>query len=212
MKLCKVPFCKNKRNAHGLCVTHQRRLRIYGDVNCGRPAPLPDRFCTMDGCNKPLFCRGLCQMHNWRVKNYGDALREPYEMKGCLVSGCLKKRKAHGLCALHLNRKKRGLPPHYSRQKLAKKRYRILTRPNHPLADNRGRILEHRMVLFNSMGGGRWPCFWCGTPLEWGVNLFVDHRNHDKQDNRLENLLPSCNSCNAGRTINNPRVRTSVYS
>lgn len=169
-------------------------------------------FCTIPGCVKPPCSRGLCQMHNWRLKHYGDPMREPYEPRLCSIAECGRKRKGRGLCSLHLGRQKRGLPFDYSPPVLAKKRYKMRMRPKHPLADRRGRVYEHRAVLFDCLSGGRLPCFWCGTPLEWLVNLFVDHLNHDRHDNRPENLVPSCNGCNAGRTSKNPRTRQSIYS
>ncbi len=211
MRFCSIPGCKNRHNAHGLCATHQRRLRVHCNLDRGRQPKLPPRFCTIPGCDKPLHNRGMCQMHCWRQKHYGDPLREPYQPKLCSVPGCGQKRKGHGLCPLHLCRKKKGLPLGYRKPTLARKRYKTLMRPDHPLADVRGRVAVHRMVLFDRVSGPL-PCFWCGGPLEWLKNLFVDHLNHDRHDNRPKNLVPACNGCNAGRTIKNPRIRQSVYS
>jgi hypothetical protein len=67
------------------------------------------------------------------------------------------------------------------------------------------------MVLFDRIKYARVPCFWCGKRLVFGDNLFVDHLNHDRHDNRVANLVPACNWCNAGRTRTNSKVRTSVY-
>jgi 5-methylcytosine-specific restriction endonuclease McrA len=77
--------------------------------------------------------------------------------------------------------------------------YRIHYKPDHPLADSNGRVFEHRMVLYEKIGLGIHLCHWCEDPLEWGVNLNVDHVNFKKLDNRVENLVPSCQSCNTLR-------------
>lgn len=46
--------------------------------------------------------------------------------------------------------------------------------PNHPLASKDGYVLEHRKVAFDA-----------GL---WFEGCFIHHKNHDKTDNRLENL------------------------
>lgn len=150
-------------------------------------------------------------MHAWRLRHHGNPLYEPYPPRVCALLGCARKCKGRGLCALHLNRMKSGIPLDYTPPKLARKRYRLVTRPAHPLADRRGRVYVHRMVLYDAVGGGRLPCYWCGAPLEWRGNLFVDHLNHDRHDNTPRNLVPACNGCNAGRTSKNSHVRQSVY-
>ncbi len=33
---------------------------------------MPDRTCTLDGCDKNLYCRGYCRMHHMRVLRHGD--------------------------------------------------------------------------------------------------------------------------------------------
>lgn len=59
----------------------------------------------------------------------------------------------------------------------------------------------HRVVLFDKIGYGPHLCFWCGRVLSWGgteaYSLHTDHMNGNKRDNRPQNLVPSCKSCNA---------------
>jgi hypothetical protein len=177
--------------------------------------------CSIEGCAKPRYAKnGYCQMHNWRLQTHGNPFYQRPTVL-CIVDGCGRKHSGNGLCALHRRRRARGLPLDYVRPRLPPKRYRLLKRKTHPLADKLGRVYEHRLALFDSMvatkaigagGGGRIPCFWCGRPVEWLVTLFVDHLNFDRHDNRPENLVPSCNGCNAGRTSANPRIRTSIYA
>lgn len=58
-------------------------------------------------------------------------------------------------------------------------------------------VLEHRKVLYDSIGSGIHPCHDCGELVEWGVDLRVEHLNWDRTDNRPENLAPVCSSCNS---------------
>jgi hypothetical protein len=53
--------------------------------------------------------------------------------------------------------------------------YVVLFRPGHPLANERGTVLEHRMILHDA-----------GIPIRPGYD--VHHRNGDKTDNGLDNL------------------------
>jgi hypothetical protein len=219
MKLCTVPGCKNKFNAKGYCMTHYRRWRLHGDINFGRAESNASRkiiVCTILECNKPNYVKGLCQMHNKRLKVHGDPLyiRPKYR---CLVINCKRPYKAKGLCQLHYSRKRLGyvgIP-----KIIDNKRYISRTCKDHPIAPKSGRISEHRIVLFDAIGMGRFPCFWCGTSLQWIVNdscsqkLFVDHVDYNKHNNVETNLVPSCNRCNVSRTRRNYNVNlVSIYS
>jgi hypothetical protein len=72
----------------------------------------------------------------------------------------------------------------------------------HPTAASDGWSMEHRVILYDAIGPGPHPCYWCGKGLaSWTgrEGIIVDHLNEDKGDNRLENLLPTCNDCNRAR-------------
>jgi 5-methylcytosine-specific restriction endonuclease McrA len=78
---------------------------------------------------------------------------------------------------------------------------RIKVGAGHPLAIA-GWVREHRLVLYRAIGPGTHPCHHCGEFVEWGNTLEVDHLNHDRQDNRPDNLRPACRGCqNAHRRI-----------
>ena len=91
--------------------------------------------------------------------------------------------------------------------------YRMLTgRRDHPLADKRGEVLEHRAVLYEKLGPGDHPCFWCGKVLGWGgvQGICCDHLDEDKLNNSPGNLEPSCLRCNGWRN-KPPKVRDPKY-
>lgn len=210
VKLCVVDGCGNKRNGQGLCGTHQRRMRVHGDLNRGRPAAVI-RYCEIGNCGKRRELHGMCQMHAWRVNHFGDPLYvRPRRL--CSVDECRRRAKGNGLCLAHYSRQRQGVPLDWQRPKLSSKRYRQVKQPGHPLADKSGRVYFHRRVLFESIGFTRVPCFWCGVALVFGVGLVVDHLDHDRHNNALRNLAPACNGCNAGRTRASSHVRTSMYS
>lgn len=77
--------------------------------------------------------------------------------------------------------------------------YKLIYVKGHPLAMSLGRIYEHRYVLYEAIGEGPHPCHWCGTLLDWGRELHVDHLDDDRLNNDLGNLVVSCRQCNRDR-------------
>jgi hypothetical protein len=84
--------------------------------------------------------------------------------------------------------------------------YRVVGAPGHPLARERGDVLEHRKVLFDVIGPGEHPCHWCSTLVSWDESypasiraLVVDHLDGIRTNNEPANLVPSCAPCNAAR-------------
>lgn len=84
-------------------------------------------------------------------------------------------------------------------------KYVLLRKPDHPMSNSSGYVLEHRAVLYEAIGPGEHACRWCDCTVTWEVRppalggLVVDHLNGFKNDNRVENLAPSCAPCNSGR-------------
>lgn len=84
---------------------------------------------------------------------------------------------------------------------------------NHPLIGNgkRPRIFTYRAVLYDSIGPGPHPCYWCSTEVNWesprqgrgcfAGSLVVDHLDGNKRNDRRENLVASCNRCNTLRGL-----------
>lgn len=132
-------------------------------------------------------------------------------MQKCVVDECQNKprSKSAELCPKHYHRMYR----HGSLERNGRleanpykqqRSYRRVYRPGHPLAGKYGAAYEHRIVLYEAIGPGTHPCHWCKRPVTWATtrtvdSLAVDHLNGVEHDNRLENLVPSCNGCNTGR-------------
>ena len=170
--------------------------------------------CSTDGCATASYVRGYCRKHYAAFMKYGDPLgvapAKPYRQ--CTIEGCTTaaRTKSADLCKKHYHRNYRhGSVNADFRAALTAptSRYKRAYAPTHPLADIRGNAYAHRIILFDHIGPGEHPCHWCGDAVEWGTqvghprNLNVDHINEDKGDNRPENLVPSCPSCNVGRSL-----------
>lgn len=75
----------------------------------------------------------------------------------------------------------------------------------HPATNASGITSEHRIVLWDKLGGKDANCHWCEKPLSWAKTypedgaMVTDHVNTVKNDNRPENLVPSCALCNITR-------------
>lgn len=97
--------------------------------------------------------------------------------------------------------------PRYQQSRYSSHGYQKQSAEGHQLADAQGSVYVHRLVLFEAIGVGPHPCWWCGMLLEWrpfdgrswsGV-LVVDHLDGDASNNVASNLVPSCFSCNVHR-------------
>lgn len=78
--------------------------------------------------------------------------------------------------------------------------------PGHPLTTRGHSIGEHRLVLWDKIGPGTHPCFYCGTPVTWSPGkrtrkgaLVVEHLDYNIRNNNPDNLVPSCHPCNSDR-------------
>lgn len=130
--------------------------------------------CTLPECNKPSRSKSanMCPMHYHRAYRHGDVNKVAHR-SGVTVS--------HG------------------------RRYKTVTSKGHPLAHASGKVYEHRLVLWEAIGPGWHACHHCQRPVSWDHGkghpdtLQVDHLNNYGDDNRPENLAPSCLDCNSTR-------------
>ena len=87
------------------------------------------------------------------------------------------------------------LPPYRVNQSAG---YVYLREPNHPLADSRGLVYEHRFVFYSHNGDGPFKCHWCDIVIGWDC-MDIDHLDDDRANNNINNLVPSCHKCNTKR-------------
>lgn len=128
-------------------------------------------------------------------------------MKTCRIDECDRQVRSLELCGRHYSRLHKYGDPLAGATGHADKprRYRAVKASGHPLASKSGLMLVHRKILFDEIGWGPHPCHWCGVHVDWRVgrdaikSLVVDHLDHDKLNNALSNLVPSCNYCNGHR-------------
>lgn len=130
--------------------------------------------CTLPECDKPSRSNvpNLCPMHYHRAYRHGD---------------------------VHKVAHKSGVTASHGRQ------YKRKTAKGHPAADANGIGYVHRIVLWDAIGPGEHPCYHCKRVVSWDNGkghpdvLQVDHLNNHGDDNRPENLVPSCIECNTAR-------------
>lgn len=132
--------------------------------------------CSLPGCDKPSRsnAQALCPMHYHRAYRHGDVNMTAHSSDVTVSNG---------------------------------RRYKTRGMKHHPLASKHGIVYVHRQVLFDTIGAGPHECHWCGTMVQWFIDktdahsLHVDHLNNIGDDNRPENLVPSCRRCNGARGV-----------
>lgn len=136
---------------------------------------MPERTCAIPGCPKPPRSGKAewCKMHYHRWYRHGSTDRVATTA---------------------------GITASLGR------RYKSVYLPDHPLANKYGQVYEHRVVLHAVIGVGPHSCHWCNRQIDWlpksdPDHIQPDHLNGLGDDNRPENLVPSCHGCNTTRGL-----------
>lgn len=123
----------------------------------------------------------------------------------CRIDGCTKPavRVGAGLCEMHYMRLRRvGTVKGYQPAETIEHTHGYVLRraPDHPLTQRHSGNYEyeHRVVFYDNYGEGPFRCHWCGKRVTW-ENMHVDHMNGTRNDNDINNLVPSCPKCNQKR-------------
>lgn len=174
------------------------------------------RTCSVTGCEASHLAKGFCSRHYTRQLRNGDpAIRSLTRPTGdvCAAEGCDKPRWQHKRwCGSHAMRQwrygdleshARVAVPHVDRGG-----YTIIPTTSPAGYRDRRRGRRARVVLFEAIGDGVHACYWCSTPVDWGRTypkhsdaLTVDHVDFDPSNDAIENLVPSCVSCNVRRAL-----------
>ncbi len=74
MGKCQVEMCLGEVAAKGLCGTHYRRMRLYGDPGKVKQQHVMgmSKYCQAGGCSKKAIAKGLCPAHYKRMRLYGN--------------------------------------------------------------------------------------------------------------------------------------------
>lgn len=169
--------------------------------------------CAVEGCEreKRSYWEGqpMCNLHWQRYYIHGqpDLPQKPNRTwNTCAIDGCDKRSRTIGglYCEAHYARKHRTGT--FDLRKPTERiirddGYVTLHCPEHPLrvGKRHPREYEHRVVFYDTHGIGPFDCKWCGTQVTWAT-MHVDHLNDVRDDNRIQNLVPSCATCNQHRT------------
>lgn len=145
---------------------------------------MPDRTCSVVGCDADAKCKGWCWLHFGRWRRNGDPelrLRHDNAGKACAVDDCDEPAdKARGLCGKHYQRWRIHGDPTVRLYRddgrvIMSTGYVHVRCPGHPMASKNGYASEHRKVVYDA-----------GIEIPEGHQ--VHHKNGIKDDNRLENL------------------------
>jgi len=159
-------------------------------------------YVSSTGIHPPKYCSDFCRGRARHAKSKSQPL--------CVIEGCSNHRAyAAGVCnSCYYRLRRTGISdkPKYAYRSLSSNGYVVIFDRSHPLSSKSGHLKEHRKVLYDAIGEGTHSCHWCGTGVRWIISgkcvegsLVPDHLDGNKSNNKITNLVPSCNTCNAAR-------------
>ena len=122
--------------------------------------------------SKHQYCSRLCSWPYYKSEEFSKTMSlAEIGVKRLGVKRSIETRKKIGLAkqgSKHWN---------WNGGKIIKIGYILIKNPNHPFANSKGYVREHRLVMEKYLGRGLLP------------KEIIHHINGDKKDNRIENLM-----------------------
>lgn len=187
MKTCK--YCQKIHLAFGLCSNHYSQWYKQGKPENWKPSGkkhpsrISNKQCMIKGCKKPHYSKGYCRNHHAVFSRKGSPYPTSHKCKVTLCNTMVRGE----YCEFHKRRKEKGIP---------------LTAPKHNGAKGKrngrwnGGTSEYKdhytlkkqrkkkLQLVN------YKCELCG-----GKAYQTHHKNKNRSDHRIENLLALCSKC-----------------
>lgn len=174
-KLCGVTECERPVLARGWCSSHYSRWRHSGDVRADEPLNVEDGYARCTRCQRTKVTAEFAEGKRWC--NRCITIHASNRRKGRTCSSCgtgITNMGKSGLCVPCNGISRRSTTV---RRFINAAGYVMLSgHRGHPMANHRGHVLEHKIVMGEMLGRALLP----------GEN--VHHKNGVKDDNRPENL------------------------
>lgn len=166
------------------------------------------KYCSIDDCTEPHRARGMCKRHYnlWYLNGDPRCEKRVINNGVCSVVDCGKKARSRTAqyCEMHYYRMYRtgsieGMQP-YANKGLHEhsQGYLIESDKSHPVANKSG-IYQHRRIFFDNYGHGPFRCHWCSKWVSWEDRMHIDHKDGNRKNNNLSNLVAACIGCNTLR-------------
>lgn len=222
--ICLAEWCSNLAGFKGYCKKHYDQLWRYGKIHQDKPTT-----CLVDNCNEKVLASGYCSRHYQQIRKHGKIIH--FQEQRCSVFGCNMPHNSNGYCTKHYHQVRRHgkvfertnrdlndywfegrvcyvqtydkqnnpkcifIIDHEDYEKIKNYKWKVANRDN-TVKNNKIGILSRFLLNVTEF------------------KIEVDHKNHNRLDNRKENLRKcnrSQNEINKGINKNNTSGYKGVY-
>jgi hypothetical protein len=176
VKKCSVEWCDRKHKAKGYCRLHYDQFTNFGKI-LEQKGP---RKCAIDGCDGKYYAKGHCVKHYKQIWECGQTLeRTKFDPNEFIFEG--------SICKIQI----------YD-QKNRPTCYAIIDADDYEKVKKYKWSFNHKTKTVAGSAPNYKPRIYLSRLIMDVIDpqLEVDHKNHDKLDNRKENLRPCFHSQN----------------